>query len=124
PDGHAVPLDGEAFAQVTGRRAVVRAVDFDAAVEVHGAPAVLVAAKRGERQRLRSDCSSANIAATWRFVVPWMRVSAQRVSQASKYAWANSRVSKRIPCSGVRWVWPMPDSTFPFRSGWRTRQGR
>ena len=28
--------------------------------------------------------SSANIAATWRFVVPWMRVSAQRVSQRSR----------------------------------------
>ena len=29
-------------------------------------------------------CSSANITATWRLVVPWIRVSAQRVSQRSK----------------------------------------
>ena len=32
----------------------------------------------------RAGCSSANIAATWRFVVPWMRVSAQCVSQRSR----------------------------------------
>src|SRR5205823_6475656 len=51
PDGHAVPLDGEAFAHVPGRGAVVRALDLDAAVEVHGARAVLVVAKRRERQR-------------------------------------------------------------------------
>src|SRR5207249_2132207 len=51
PYGHAGPLDGEAFAHVPGRGAVVRALDLDAAVEVHGARAVLVVAKRRERQR-------------------------------------------------------------------------
>src|SRR6516162_1704360 len=61
--------------------------------------------------------------ATCRFVVPWMRVSAQRSSQLSKYACASSRLSKRIPLSGVFCVWPIPDSTFPFRSGSWIRQG-
>ena len=67
--------------------------------------------------------SSANIAATWRFVVPWMRVSAQALSQRSRYACASSSVSKRRPRSGVRCAWPTPDSTLPLRSGWRTRHG-
>ena len=54
-----------------------------------------------------------------------MRVSAQRVSHRSRYAWAASSVSKRSPCKGVFWVWPIPASTFPFRSGFPhpTRQG-
>src|SRR5258706_2886145 len=32
---------------------------------------------------------------SWRLVVPWMRVSAQRCSQRSRYACASSRLSKR-----------------------------
>src|SRR6516225_2045770 len=46
-----------------------------------------------------------------------MRVSAQVCSQRSRYACASSRLSKRIPLSGVLLAWPMPDSTFPLRSG-------
>ena len=42
-----------------------------------------------------------------------MRVSAQRSSQRSKYAWASSRLSKRIPLSDVLLAWPTPESTFP-----------
>src|SRR2546425_9407648 len=59
--------------------------------------------------------------ATWRFVVPWMRVSAQCASQRSKYVCAASMVSKRSPFNGVFCAWPTPASTFPLRSGSPTR---
>ena len=39
------------------------------------------------------------MAATWRLVVPWMRVSAQRRSQRSRYAWASSRL--RVTHAGL-----------------------
>ena len=65
---------------------------------MHGALAEAVVAKRLERAAARArGRSSANIAATWRFVVPWMRVSAQCASQRSRYACASSSVSKRRP---------------------------
>jgi hypothetical protein len=70
-----------------GRR-VVRGLDFDAAIEVHRAHPEAVVAKGLDRQRLERGRSSANMAATWRLVVPWMRVSAQCVSQRSRYACA------------------------------------
>ena len=85
PDVVLVPLDGDLAAEPAGRRRVVGAGDFDAAVEVHGA-----ACRTGSSERARaaaaSSCgrSSANMAATWRLVVPWMRVSAQRPSQRSR----------------------------------------
>src|SRR5207302_7210461 len=44
-DALPVPLHGEALAEMPGRRAVVRPVDFDAAVEVHHPGAVLIVAK-------------------------------------------------------------------------------
>lgn len=53
--------------------------------------------------------------------MPWIRVSAHRSSHCSRCACASSRRSKRSPLSGVRWAWPTPDSTLPFRSGSRTR---
>lgn len=43
-------------------------------------------------------------------------MSAQRSSQSSRYFCASLSVSKRIHCSGVRCVCPIPDSTFPFLS--------
>ena len=46
-----------------------------------------------------------------------MRVSAQRRSQRSRYAWASSSRSKRRPRSGVFCAWPTAASTLPFRSG-------
>ena len=46
-----------------------------------------------------------------------MRVSAQRVSQRSRYACASSSVSKRSPRSGVFCAWPTPASTLPFPIG-------
>ncbi len=98
PHVHAVPLHLDALADPAGRRAVVRGVDFDAAVEMHGALAVPVVAKRLDGQRRRCGCSSANIAATCRFVVPWMRVSAQCVSQRSRYACASSSALEAQPC--------------------------
>ena len=51
---------------------------------------------RGVLPRTRS---SSNMAAIWRLVVPWIRVSAQRRSQRSRYAWPSSRCSNRRPNS-------------------------
>ena len=71
-----------------------------------------------------ASCSSANMAATWRLVVPSMRVSAHRCSQRSRSAGASSRRSKRRP-RGVFFTWPTPASTLPFAIGVAdaTRQG-
>ena len=79
-----VPLDGDLAPEPARRRGVVGAGDFDAAVEMHGPGAVLVVANGPRGSGRRWGCSSANIAATWRLVVPWMRVSAQRASQRSR----------------------------------------
>ena len=76
-----IPLHLNAPADPARRRAVVSGFDFDAAIQMHGALAVLVIAERLERQRQQRGFSSANMAATCRLVVPWMRVSAQRSSQ-------------------------------------------
>src|SRR5207253_11346989 len=46
-----VPLDGDRAAEPARRRGVVGAGDFDTAVEMHGARAVVVVAKGLERQR-------------------------------------------------------------------------
>jgi len=50
-DMQIVPLHLDALADPAGRRAVVRGLDLDAAIEVDGALAVPVIAKRFERQR-------------------------------------------------------------------------
>ena len=50
-DVQIVPLHLDALADPAGRRAVVRGLDFDAAIEVHRPFAVPVIAKRFERQR-------------------------------------------------------------------------
>ena len=100
----------DALADPAGRRAVVRGLDFDAAIEMHRARRRSGSSETARAAAAASaGCSSANIAATWRFVVPWMRVSAQRVSQRSRYACASSSVSKRSPLSGVFCAWPTPD---------------
>ena len=46
-----IPLDLDALAEPAGRRAVVRGLDFDAAIEMDRARAEAVIAKRLERQR-------------------------------------------------------------------------
>src|SRR5579872_3334132 len=46
-----VPLDLNAAANPTWRRAIVSGFDFDATIQVHGSLAVLVIAKRFDRQR-------------------------------------------------------------------------
>ena len=77
-----VPLHQHLAPDPSRRRSVVGRLHLDTAVQVNGAIAVLVVAERLQRQRLASKgFSSANIAATCRLVVPWMRVSAQRSSQ-------------------------------------------
>jgi hypothetical protein len=119
----AVPLDGDGAPDPAGWGGIVGAVDLDAAVEVDRTGPIAVERKGSTGSASRAGRSSANMAATWRLVVPWMRVSAQRVSQRSRYAWAASRVSKRSPFKGVACVWPIADSTFPFRSGSPTRHG-
>ena len=50
-DVQIIPLHLDALADPAGRRAVVRGLDFDAAIEVHRAFAVAVIAKRFERER-------------------------------------------------------------------------
>ena len=97
-DVQVVPLHLDALPDPAGRRAVVRGLDFDAAIEMHGARRRSGSSETARAAAGRSaGRSSANIAATWRFVVPWMRVSAQCVSQRSRYACASSSVSKRRP---------------------------
>ena len=108
----------DALADPAGRRAVVRAPRprrsrRDAPCARRSGSSETARAGSGRS----AGCSSANIAATWRFVVPWMRVSAQRVSQRSRYACASSSVSKRRPLSGVFCAWPTPASTLPFAIG-------
>ena len=79
-----IPLDVDLPADPAGRGTVVGGLDLDAAVQVHGALAILVIAERLDGQGQESRFSSANMAATCRLVVPWMRVSAQCVSQRSR----------------------------------------
>ena len=54
-----------------------------------------------------------------------MRVSAQRRSQRSRYAWPSSRCSKRRPRSGVFWAWPTAgfDLALPIGVADAARQG-
>ena len=56
-DVQVVPLHLDALADPAGRRAVVRGVDFDAAIEMDGALAEAVVAKRLERQRARAPAA-------------------------------------------------------------------
>jgi hypothetical protein len=122
-DVQIVPLHVHPLPDPAGRRAVVRGLHFDAAIEVDRAVAVPVVAKRFERQETSAGCSSAYIAATWRFVVPWIRVSAQRVSQRSKIG---LRLVEGLEADALErrlLAWPTPASTFPLRSGSRTRHG-
>ena len=50
-DLHAVPLDGDVVADPARRGGIVGVVDLDAAVEMHGARAELIVAKRRDGQR-------------------------------------------------------------------------
>ena len=65
------------------------------------------------------------MAATWRFVVPWMRVSAQRVSQRSRYAWASAERLEAEPLErrGLRVADRRLDFPLPIGIADATRQG-
>src|SRR5215472_9214741 len=65
-----VPLHVDQAPDPAGRCSVVGSLDFYAAVQMHGAPAVLVITKGFERQRLQCRFFFANMAATCRLVVP------------------------------------------------------
>jgi len=52
-----------------------------------------------------------------------MRMSAQRISQRSRYAFASTMLSNLFPLRGVSWLCPVPLSTVPSRSGGRPRTG-
>ena len=70
-DEEVVRLHVDATTDPASRRAVVRRVDFHTAIEMDGADTEAVMAKRLKSgSGPRAGCSSANIAATWRFVVP------------------------------------------------------
>ena len=56
-DVQIVPLHLDALADPAGRRAVVRRLDFDAAIEMDRALAVPVIAKRFERERARAPAA-------------------------------------------------------------------
>ena len=83
---HAIPLHVHGAPNPTRGRAVVGGIDFDAAIQVHRAWAELVIAERLDScgSGNKAGFSSTNMAATCRLVVPWIRVSAQLVSQRSK----------------------------------------
>jgi hypothetical protein len=76
-----IPLHDEICADVSRRHGVVGALDLDVAVEVHDALAEVVVAERLDGQWQQMGTLLSNMAATWRLVVPWMRVSAQWLSQ-------------------------------------------
>ena len=106
---------------VAGRSHVVGPLDLDAAIEVDGAraEAVLAEGLRRQRQEVRVLLGKHRD-------LPLGGAVDARVAPALvplRYAWASSSESKRIRFSGVFWVWPMPDSTFPMRLVWRTRHG-
>jgi len=123
PHEHRVPLHVDLPPDPARRRSVISRFNLDATIDMHRPLAILVVAERLQRKRLQVGFSSANIAATCRLVRPWMRLSAQRSSQWSRYACASSRLSNFLPLNGVFWAWATPDSTFPFRSGSRTLHG-
>ena len=120
----AVPLHREARPTMPGRRAVVGAVDLDVAVEVHGARR-----RTGSSETARAAAAGAPAAprqtsprpGAWSCRGCACRPSASPSDRGTPGR--SSRLSKRMPRSGVRCVWPTPDSTLPLRSGWRTRHG-
>lgn len=70
-----IPLDVDQLANPTWWDAVIGGLHFDAAIEMNRPFAVLVITERlqwqwNEEQLFLSE----NIVATWRFVVPWMRL--------------------------------------------------
>ena len=65
-----IPLRLNAAADPARRSAVIRRFDFHAAIQMDCTFAVLVVAKRFQRQGQRNGRSSANMAATCRLVVP------------------------------------------------------
>jgi hypothetical protein len=96
PDVPLVPLHGDLTPKPPRGRRVVRAGDLDAAVEMHGARAVLVVAEglKGQRPQLQlrlgehgGDLALDGPRGRRRAIevstdlVPWVRVSVQRVSQ-------------------------------------------
>ena len=113
------------------RRAVVGGIDFDAAIQVHRAFAELVVAERLQGSGSSAGFSSANMAATCRLVVPWMRVSAQRcfpvvqvslgflessrsAGPSAECSWRVRRRAPLCPCLSHRmqvvWAPPRADS--------------
>src|SRR5439155_24314626 len=118
-----IPLHLHRTSDPSRRQTVIGGFDFHTTIQMHYTFSVLVVAERFQRQCLQVRFFFREHGGTWRLVVPWMRVSAQRSSQRSRYACASSRLSKRIPLIGVLFAWPTPDSTFPLRSGSWVRQG-
>jgi hypothetical protein len=69
PDLTEIPLHLHLAADPAWRRAVVGGIDLHGAIQMHRALAILIVAERLERQRQQGRLS-ANMAATWRLVVP------------------------------------------------------
>ena len=122
-DVEIVPLHLHALSEPAGGRAVVRALDFDAAIEMDRAVAEAVVTKRFDGERAERGRSSANITATWRFRravdarvgpvrFPAIEIRLRRLDRLEAQAF-----------NGVFCAWPTPASTFPLRSGSPTRHG-
>ena len=125
PHVQVVPLHLDALADPAGRRAVVRGLDLDAAIEMHGALAVPVVAKRLERAAGRARAAPRQTSR--RPGASSCRGCACRpsASPSDRDRPARPRASRSAaPCSGVFCAWPTPASTLPLRSGSRdaTRQ--
>jgi hypothetical protein len=112
-----IPLHGDQTPEQLGWRAVVGAADLEAPVEMHGPVAVLVVAKRLDRE----DAEVGLLLRKHRAHLTLRRAVDPRVRPVLfppiEMAWAASIVSKRRPFSGVRCACPTLDSTFPFRFG-------
>ena len=118
-----IPLHLHALPDPARRRAVIRGLDFDAAVEMHGAFAEAVIAKRFERERAERG----PFLGKHHGDLPLRRAVDARVGPA-RFPAIQIRLrlvelSKRRPFSGVFCAWPTPASTFPLRSGSPTRHG-
>lgn len=124
PHMRGIPLHVNPASDPARRRAVVGGLDFDVAVQMHGPLAIEVITKRlhGQRQQRRFLlCEHGRDLPFGRAVNAGVGPPLLPVIQIRC---ASSRLSKRCPFNGVFCAWPTPDSTFPFRSGSRTRHGK
>jgi len=118
-----LPLHVDLPADPARRRSIVSRINLDATIDMPPCGRHTGVAKRLQRKRLQVGLLFSEHRRYLPLVRPWMRVSAQRSSQWSRYACASSRLSNFLPFQ--RRHLRMVDATldFPFRSGSRTLHG-